>query len=216
MTSVTLRERSDFLSHSDRSRRIGHTQHTSPRVLREVAARGSIAASTGALHLTAPAFRTTSPRWERELGIPLFERTARSLKLTEAGRCLCRPSTRRILSACEEAVAAVSSFSSEISGTYEDVHLETAANPGYMLLKVHARHPGLRRSLLMSMNPLDALSACGPVKVDIALSNDWDCQPAPAAIGTTRIELMTEGYHVVLPPSHPLASEPCSSARPCS
>jgi DNA-binding transcriptional LysR family regulator len=175
------------------------------RVLREVAARGSIAASTEALHLTAPAISHHIASLERELGIALFERTPRSLKLTEAGRCLIGHSAK-VLSACEEAIAAVSSFSSEISGTVRMSILETAANPGYMLLKERENHPSLQ-IMLISMNPLDALSALRVGEIDIALSNDWDCQPAPATIGTTRIELMTEAYHVVLPPSHPLANE---------
>ena len=63
------------------------------------------------------------------------------------------------------------------------------------------------------MQPTDALSALRVGEIDIALSNEWDCQPAPAVIGTTRIELMTEGYHVVLPPSHPLANEPSLNLR---
>ena len=185
------------------------------RVLREVAARGSIAASTEALHLTAPSISHHITSLERELGVPLFERTPRSLKLTEAGRCLVGHS-EKVLSACEEAVAAVSSFSSEINGTVRMSILETAANPGYMLLKERVRHPGLK-VMLISMQPLDALSALRVGEIDIALSNDWDCHPAPATVGTTRIELMTEAYHVVLPPSHPLAERTAaSSARPCS
>jgi DNA-binding transcriptional LysR family regulator len=181
------------------------------RVLREVAARGSIAASTDALHLTGPAISHHITSLERELGIPLFERTARSLKLTEAGRCLIGHS-EKVLSACEEAVAAVSSFSSEISGTVRMSILEATANPGYMLLRERESHPGLE-VVLIGMNPLDALSALRVGEIDIALSNDWECQPAPATIGTTRIELMTETYHVVLPPSHPLANKPMLHLR---
>jgi DNA-binding transcriptional LysR family regulator len=184
------------------------------RVLREVAARGSIAASTEALHLTAPAISHHIAALERELGIPLFERTPRSLKLTEAGRCLVGHS-EKVLSACEEALAAVNSFSSELLGTVQMSILETAANPGYMLLKLRESHPGLK-IVLISMQPLDALSALRVGEIDIALSNDWDCHPAPAVIGTTRIELMTEAYHVALPPSHPLANEPTLRLRDLS
>lgn len=181
------------------------------RVVREVAARGSIAAATGALHLTGPAISHHIAALERELGIPLFERTARSLKLTAAGRCLV-DHAEKVLSACEEAVAAVSTFSSEISGTVRMSILETTANPGYMLLKERERHPDLT-VVLISMHPLDALSALRAGEIDIALSNDWECQPAPATVGTNRIDVMTESYHVVLPPSHPLAGEPMLRLR---
>lgn len=181
------------------------------RVLREVAARGSIAASTEALHLTAPAISHHITSLERELGIPLFERTPRSLKLTEAGHCLVGHS-EKVLSACEEAVAAVSSFSSEIGGTVRMSIMETAANPGYVLLKVRESHPGLK-VVLISMQPLDALSALRVGEIDVALSNEWACQLAPAVIGTTRIELMTERYNVVLPTSHQLAGKPMLHLR---
>ena len=86
------------------------------RILREVAARGTLAAAADALYLTGPAVSHQMTTLERELGVPLFERTARSLRLTEAGRRLVRRS-ETILSECEAAVAEVQSFSSEVAGT---------------------------------------------------------------------------------------------------
>ena len=58
------------------------------RILREVAARGSIAAAARALYLTGPGVSHQLATLEREVGVPLLERTPRSVRLTEAGRYL--------------------------------------------------------------------------------------------------------------------------------
>src|SRR5574340_668365 len=55
------------------------------RILREVAARGTIAAAAEALYLTPPAASHQLAVLEREVGVPLLDRTARSVKLTDAG-----------------------------------------------------------------------------------------------------------------------------------
>jgi len=174
------------------------------KILREVAARGTLAAAADALCLTSPAVSHQMTTLERELGVPLFTRTPRSLKLTEAGRRLVRHS-ETILTDCEAAVADVQSFSSEITGTVTVSILETTANPGLMVLKERSRHPELK-VILVSMHPIDALAALRAGEIDVALADDWSCLPAPASKGTTRFDLLTEGYQVVLPLSHPLAS----------
>ena len=175
------------------------------RILQEVAARGTLAAAADALYLTSPAVSHQMATLERELGVPLFERTPRSLRLTEAGRRLVRHS-ETILTECETAVAEVQSFSSEVTGVVRMSILETTANPGAMILKERSRHPALK-VILVSMHPMDALSALRAGEIDIALADDWSCLPAPASKGTTRLDLLDEGYEVVLPSSHPLASE---------
>jgi DNA-binding transcriptional LysR family regulator len=75
-----------------------------------------------------------------------------------------------------------------------------------MVLNERSRHPALK-VILVSMDPGDALSALRAGEIDIALADDWNCLPAPASKGTTRFDLLAEGYHVVLPLSHPLARE---------
>src|SRR3712207_9325365 len=58
------------------------------RVLREVAARGSITAAASALSVTPSAVSQQLAALEREAGVALVERGPRSVRLTEAGRAL--------------------------------------------------------------------------------------------------------------------------------
>src|SRR6266536_1007483 len=58
------------------------------RLLREFARRGSIAATAAALGYTPSAVSQQLSTLEREAGLPLLDRTARSAELTDAGRRL--------------------------------------------------------------------------------------------------------------------------------
>lgn len=176
------------------------------KILREVAARGTLAAAAEALHLTGPAVSHQMTTLERELGVALFEHTRRSIRLTAAGRSLVRHS-ETILADCEAAVAEVESFASEISGTVHIAIIETVSQLlGSMVVAERKRHPRLE-IVLVSRRPFRALPALRTGDLDIVLSNDWECLPAAEIIGTTRHDLLTELYFAVLPPSHPLAGD---------
>src|SRR3954466_3044832 len=58
------------------------------RVLREVIARGSFSAAADSLHLSQSAVSQQIAVLEREVGIPLLERTTQGPKLTAAGEAL--------------------------------------------------------------------------------------------------------------------------------
>jgi DNA-binding transcriptional LysR family regulator len=58
------------------------------RLLRDLAVRGTIAATAEAQHLTGPAVSQQLAVLEREAGLPLFTRQGRTLRLTAAGRLL--------------------------------------------------------------------------------------------------------------------------------
>lgn len=60
------------------------------RVVREVAARGSFTAAAAALGYTQSAVSRQVAAIEAAAGLPLFERTARGVRLTEAGRVVLR------------------------------------------------------------------------------------------------------------------------------
>jgi DNA-binding transcriptional LysR family regulator len=57
-------------------------------LLREFANRGTVSAAAEALHLTGPAVSQQLAVLEREAGVPLLERTGRTLSLTAAGHVL--------------------------------------------------------------------------------------------------------------------------------
>ena len=59
-------------------------------MLREVALRGTIAAAAESLSYTPSAVSQQLSTFEREVGVPLLERTGRGVRLTDEGRVLVR------------------------------------------------------------------------------------------------------------------------------
>ena len=80
------------------------------RVLREVAARGSFSAAAEALYFTQSAVSQQIAALEREAGATLVERSARGVRLTEAGEALVRH-TDAIMARLADAEAALEAFS---------------------------------------------------------------------------------------------------------
>jgi DNA-binding transcriptional LysR family regulator len=174
------------------------------RILREVAARGTITAAASALHLTGPAVSHQVGTLERELGVKLLERAPRSVHLTEAGRLLVRRA-ETILAECEAAVAEVEACTNDVSGLVRISLNEVAFEFHVMLaMRLQERHPALQIALV-SMSPAEALGALRVGSLDIMLSVDWEGDPAAIRAGTTRHDLLTDSYAVVMPPDHPLA-----------
>ena len=59
------------------------------KYFKTVAEVGKIAAAADALFISAPALSTAVSRLEKELGIPLFDRTNNSIRLNRQGRYSC-------------------------------------------------------------------------------------------------------------------------------
>jgi DNA-binding transcriptional LysR family regulator len=176
------------------------------RILREVAARGTVTAAAEALHVTGPAVSHQIGTLERELGVPLLERTPRSVRLTEAGHLLVRHA-ETILAECEAAVAEVRAHANEISGQI-GVSLNEVPYELQVLaaMKLRERYPGLE-VVLFAMPPVEALAALRVGEIDIVLSMEWERRPAAPSAGTTRHDLLTDSYVVALSPTHPLAGD---------
>lgn len=176
------------------------------RLLREVAARGTITAAAEAFHLTGPAVSHQIGTLERELGVPLLERAPRSVRLTEAGRLLVRRA-EKILAECEAAAAEVAACASQVSGVVR-VSLNEVPYELHVLmaLRLRERLPGLE-VMLASMPPVEALAALRVGGLDVVLSMEWECRPAAPSAGTTRHDLLTDSYVVALSPAHPLAND---------
>ena len=176
------------------------------RILREVVARKTIAAAAEALHLTGPAVSHQIGTLERELGVQLLERTPRSVSPTAAGRALVRRS-EKILAECESAVAEVKALAGEVGGlvriSQNDIPFELHA---LAVFKIRKRHPSLD-VVVVSMEPAEALTALRVGELDIVLTMEWECRRATASAGTTRHELLTDSYVIVLPEAHPLAAD---------
>ncbi|WP_410642335.1 LysR family transcriptional regulator [Amycolatopsis sp. lyj-346] len=153
------------------------------------------------LHIVQPAVSQQVRRLERSLGVPLFDRTTRSVSLTEAGQRFL-PHARAVLSAADRAADSVSSFrpagaavrlgTSEGLGDRLDAFLRAFARlaPSASLELLHA--PTLQRLQRVRDGSLDATIVRG----------SW-----PSS-GLDFTPLWMDEVLVALPASHPLASSP--------
>ena len=178
------------------------------RILREVAARGTITAAAEALYLTPPAVSHQLATLEREVGVPLLERTARSIRLTDAGvRLVSHAET--ILAECEAALADVETFSEEVAGSVRISTFQTAAQSVALPAMADLLHRYPRLDLVArELEPVRALPALKAGQLDIALSHEWDFVPLPKDPGIDRVDLFSERVVVLLPRNHRLAGSP--------
>ena len=178
------------------------------RILREVAARGTIAAAAKALYLTPPAISHQLRVLELEVGVPLLERTARSIRLTDAGLRLVAHA-EVILAECETALAEVHLLVEQVTGTVRLSVFQTAAQTFALpaVARLRTRHPQLD-VLISEMEPVRALPALKAGELDVALSHEWDFVPVPTDPGIERHDLFTEPIVALLPRDHRLATGP--------
>src|ERR687897_741216 len=126
------------------------------RVLREVAARGSFSAAAEALSFTQSAVSQQIAALEREAGATLVERSARGVRLTDAGQAVVRHADAILakLSEAEAAVAALKAGDIDLAVTFgsgkpEDrgadgvTHHHLLEDPMYLVLADD--HPLARR-----------------------------------------------------------------------
>ncbi len=175
------------------------------KVLREVAARGTIAAAAEALWVTPSAVSQQLAQLEREAGVPLLERDGRRVRLTGAGERLVAH-TERILADLEEAEAELAALGTGITGYLRTSAFPTAARSLLVpaLAKLGHEHPHLRVSMI-DFEPEEAMPALKTGHLDLVLTYEWDFIPVIEDSGIERTLLLTEPVYLALPASHPLA-----------
>ena len=113
------------------------------RLLREVAARGTIAAAAGALAYTPSAVSQQLTKLEKEVGAPLLERSGRGVALTEVGRALVAHADD-VFRALDRAEAAAEAAKGVVGGTLRVGAFASAATeivaPAIRALRVRAPH----------------------------------------------------------------------------
>jgi DNA-binding transcriptional LysR family regulator len=143
-------------------------------------------------HIAQPALSQQIRRLEREVGLPLVERTTRRVSLTEAGESLVARA-RRILAEVEAARAELERMSGLQTGhvIVGVMHTMGPVDVSVPLALFHQRHPGVE--LTVREHASDELLAFLSVTERIE-SHDLRLQ-----------QLVAEELVVVLPRSHPLA-----------
>ncbi len=141
-------------------------------MLHEFAALGSIARTADALGYTPSAVSQQLAALEREAGIALLDRTARSAGLTDAGRRLARHA-ERILAMVEEAEADLSAHAAEPSGRVVVTAFPSAAVAFAPALARSLRaHPRLNL-LLRQSQPDHGLQLVRSGEAEVAIADDW-------------------------------------------
>jgi DNA-binding transcriptional LysR family regulator len=175
------------------------------RVLREVAAQGSFSAAADALNFTQSAVSQQIAALEREVQTKLVERSARGVRLTEAGDVLVRH-TDVILARLQDAEAELHALSGLRGGR---VRVASFPSAGATLVpKAIARfrelHPGVELSMTLA-EPDDAREKLRAGDVDVALLIEpaWEKNGDD---GLEREHLLDDPMYVCLPKGHPKAS----------
>jgi DNA-binding transcriptional LysR family regulator len=181
------------------------------RVLRELAARGTIAATAEALGYTPPAVSQQLAALEREAGAALLERNGRKRRLTPAGEELVAR-TEAVLNALEAAEAAVERVTSQVAGTVRLAAINSIHNrllPA-ALGELARRHPDLRLST-RELEPSESLPALKLGELDLALAAEYDFAPIEADPALERHALTDDPNRLAVPAAHPAAAAPPGS-----
>lgn len=171
------------------------------RLLRELAAHGTIAAAAQACHLTPSAVSQQLGLLEREVGTPLLLRDGRRVVLTEAARVLVAH-TERILAELEEAQAHVAGLTGEIRGTVRLSAFPSAAVAlaAPAIADCRAAHPDLR-IVLDETEPDESVKALRHHACDVALVYEYDLLPRIHDEGVELNPLLREPLLAALPPA---------------
>jgi DNA-binding transcriptional LysR family regulator len=177
------------------------------RVLREVAAKGSFSAAAESLAYTQSAVSQQIAALEREAGTRLVERSARGVRLTDAGHVLVKHADV-ILGRLRDAEAELEALAGLRGGR---VRLVSFASAGATIMPraialFRERHPAVDITLEPA-EPDDAVAKLKAGEADIALTIDAEfCAVDDDGIDIT--PLLDDPMYVVLPKGHPLAAKP--------
>jgi DNA-binding transcriptional LysR family regulator len=175
------------------------------RLLRELHARGTIAAVADALQFTPSAVSQQLAMLEREAGVRLLEPAGRGVRLTDAALVLV-DHAEALLDRAALAEADLAAAAGAVAGLariagFESVALHVAL-PAMARLAREA--PGLRCEIIEA-EPEEALPALALGDLDLVLGDEWQHQPRRLPPGIERHELMSDRVRIVLPTRHPIA-----------
>ena len=175
------------------------------RILRELAARGTIAATADALGYTAPAISQQLAALERESGAGLLERDGRSVRLTDtAQRLVLR--TEVVLAELEAAQAELAADSDMLHGTMRLAAFPTAAATlAPRAMSAFGRAHPQASVVLHELEPEQARPALKLGEVDVAIVHEYDFSPQPDDPGIALRPLLEDELLVALPNDHPAA-----------
>lgn len=173
------------------------------RVLRELADRGTIAATAAALHMTPSAVSQQLKVLAREAGVPLLEPTGRRVRLTDAGHALVVRADE-VLAALDRAAAEMARYRGTARGRVRVAMFPSGA--ALLLPKVLELLAGGDVDLLAADEDLPPSEVPRLLAdYDVVLSHRDERAPALTGPRVRSRVLMREPTDVVVAPGHPLA-----------
>jgi DNA-binding transcriptional LysR family regulator len=176
------------------------------RVLREVIVRGSFSAAAESLHLSQSAVSQQIAVLEREVGIPLLERTSDGPKLTAAGETLIEHSDA-VICRLEEAERELAQIAGLEGGRLRLASFPTASATLMTRALSEFRHRFPKVELQFSEDePEDSFPGLKRGDFDLAVVFDYPPFPLDFARDVEAEMIFEEPMRVALPPGHPLAA----------
>lgn len=149
------------------------------------------------LHRTQPAISRRIQLLEQELGVPLFERTAAGIALSQAGQVLL-PHAERVLAVLQDAEAAVRALGTGGAGPVALAVVGTLAGPGLtaVLRKFAARHPNAEVTLRTARSAeVSKLVRLGEATIGLRFERDRSPDLRCEALGTEPLLVACAGDH---------------------
>jgi DNA-binding transcriptional LysR family regulator len=178
------------------------------RVLREVATQGSFSAAAEALSYTQSAVSQQIAALEREAGTKLVERSARGIRLTDAGEALVRH-TEAVLANLAEAEAELEALAGVRGGRVRLASFPSAGSAivPQAIANFRSRHPAVDLSLIEA-EPEESLPRVRSGELEIALIYTPSMLSNEGVAGYDVEDLLDDPFYVVLPKGHPMAERP--------
>jgi DNA-binding transcriptional LysR family regulator len=175
------------------------------RVLREVALKGSFSAAAESLSFTQSAVSQQIAALEREAGAVLVERSARGVRLTDAGEAVVRHA-EGILAKLAEAEAELEAIAGLRGGRVRMAAFESAAGTimPVAISRFAEQHPGVELSMSL-MDQEDSIPAMRAGDIDLAITVGTGAPGDRESDGVMHYHLLEDPLYLVLPEHHPLA-----------
>jgi DNA-binding transcriptional LysR family regulator len=175
------------------------------RVLQEVVTRGSFSAAADSLHLSQSAVSQQIAVLEREVGVPLLERTSQGPKLTAAGDALMEHGDA-VLCRLEEAERELAQIAGLQGGRLRLASFSTASATlmTRALALFRQRFPKVELEFTEA-DPEDTFPGLKRGDFDLAIVFDYPAFPLDFSRDVEAELIYEESMRVALPPGHPLA-----------
>jgi DNA-binding transcriptional LysR family regulator len=174
-------------------------------LLRELYARGTIAAVAEALSYSPSAVSQQLSQLEREAGVELLERVGRNVRLTEAALLLVDHADA-LLARMERAEAEVARVNAEPRGTVRVASFQTVALAllPRALSRLAVDHPWLSVEYLEA-EAEESLPLVVKGEFDLAIGEEYEHAPRPRDAALERRDIVHDSILVAVPQDHPLA-----------